>query len=250
MTGRRLPKKVFFYLVPAAISAFCTRTWQIPPPHPPSYYGREDYKDLSVFIGLALGVIAAVAVVIFLLLGALIKAIFSLVGTPLERRFGTPTRQIVAASMAGLITGVMIYLFPLACGSGKDGMMPTMTLTFDKQISVPYLIGLAIAKVVAYWACAHGGLVGGIFYPLLYYGLTLGEICQQVFKIDALVALPVMIGATPGALLPAPITALAFPVCMFVTGPTQTVPILTAIVIANAILVGSGFLEKMMSRKQ
>ena len=36
--------------------------------------GREDYKDLSVFIGLALGVIAAVAVVIFLLLGALIKA--------------------------------------------------------------------------------------------------------------------------------------------------------------------------------
>jgi len=28
------------------------------------------------------------------------------------------------------------------------------------------------------------------------------------------------------------------------------VPILTAIVIANAILVGSGFLEKMMSRKQ
>ena len=28
-----------------------------------------------------------------------------------------------------------------------------------------------------------------------------------------------MIGATPGALLPAPITALAFPVCMFVGGP-------------------------------
>eukprot|EP00435_Cladocopium_sp_Y103_P042058 s696_g11.t1 len=67
---------------------------------------------------------------------------------------------------------------------------------------------------------------------------------------DYLVAEPVMIGATPGALLPAPITALAFPVCMFVTGPTQTVPILTAIVIANAILVGSGFLEKMMSKKQ
>lgn len=35
---------------------------------------------------------------------------------------------------------------------------------------------------------------------------------------DPLVALPVMIGATPGALLPAPITALAFPVCMFVGG--------------------------------
>lgn len=28
------------------------------------------------------------------------------------------------------------------------------------------------------------------------------------------------------------------------------VPILTAIVIANAILVGTGFLEKMMSKKQ
>lgn len=30
-----------------------------------------------------------------------------------------------------------------------------------------------------------------------------------------MIAEPVMIGATPGALLPAPITALAFPVCMF-----------------------------------
>ncbi len=36
---------------------------------------------------------------------------------------------------------VSIYLFPLACGSGKDGMMPTMTLSFDKQLSVSYLIG-------------------------------------------------------------------------------------------------------------
>ena len=36
--------------------------------------GKEDYKNLSVFIGLALGVVAAVAVVIFLLLGALMKA--------------------------------------------------------------------------------------------------------------------------------------------------------------------------------
>lgn len=42
-----------------------------------------------------------------------------------------------------LLPEVMIYLFPLACGSGKDGMMPTMTLTFDKQISVPCLIGFS-----------------------------------------------------------------------------------------------------------
>lgn len=42
---------------------------------------------------------------------------------------------------------------------------------------------------------------------------------------DALVALPVMIGATPGALLPAPITALAFPVCMFVGGPRGQQPL-------------------------
>lgn len=254
MTGRRLPKKVFFYLVPVAVSAFVvayavnyaiTKSHKIPPP----LYDRG-YDNLSVFTGVGLGAIAALAVVIFLLIGALMKAIFTLVGAPLERRLGVPYRQIVTASLAGLITGVAIYLFPLACGSGKDGMMPTRALSHADKITVLELFGLALAKVVAYWACAHGGLVGGIFYPLLYFGLTLGEICAKVFHIHYVVAEPVMIGATPGALLPAPITALAFPVCMFVTGPTQTVPILTAIVIANAILVGSGFLEKVMSKKQ
>eukprot|EP00435_Cladocopium_sp_Y103_P018732 s696_g4.t1 len=187
MTGRRLPKKVFFYLVPVAVSAFVvayavnyaiTKSHKIPPP----LYDRG-YDNLSVFTGVGLGAIAAVAVVIFLLIGALMKAIFTLVGSPLERRLGVPTRQIVTASLAGLITGVAIYLFPLACGSGKDGMMPTRSLSHADKITVAELFGLALAKVVAYWACAHGGLVGGIFYPLLYFGLTLGEICAKVFHI-------------------------------------------------------------------
>eukprot|EP00913_Durusdinium_trenchii_P010181 g9546.t1 len=128
--------------------------------------------------------------------------------------------------------------------------MATDTKQQPRTIFAPELFGIAVAKVVAYWACAHGGLVGGIFYPLLYFGLTIGLICEQVFGIDGRVAVPVMIGAAPGALLPAPITALAFPVCMFVTGPSQTVPILTAVVMANAILVGTGFLEKMMGGKR
>ncbi|CAE7250365.1 unnamed protein product, partial [Symbiodinium sp. KB8] len=93
--------------------------------------------------------------------------------------------------------------------------------------------GAAVAKCVAHWACAHGGLVGGNFFPLLYYGLTLGEVCAKVFNISRAVAVPVMLGAVPGALLPAPLTALSFPVGLFVTGPVQTVPILVAIVTAS-----------------
>eukprot|EP00435_Cladocopium_sp_Y103_P019754 s696_g4.t2 len=147
MTGRRLPKKVFFYLVPVAVSAFVvayavnyaiTKSHKIPPP----LYDRG-YDNLSVFTGVGLGAIAAVAVVIFLLIGALMKAIFTLVGSPLERRLGVPTRQIVTASLAGLITGVAIYLFPLACGSGKDGMMPTRSLSHADKITVAELFGKA-----------------------------------------------------------------------------------------------------------
>lgn len=254
MAGRRLPKKVIFYLVPVAVSAFVMRWAETKHQTIHSYYGYG-YDNLSVFLGVGLGIIAAVAVTFFLIVGAIIKAIFTMLGAPLERRLGLAARQVVMASLAGLITGVAIYLFPLAFGSGKDSMMPTMAMATDtkqqpRTIFAPELFGIAVAKVVAYWACAHGGLVGGIFYPLLYFGLTIGLICEQVFGIDGRVAVPVMIGAAPGALLPAPITALAFPVCMFVTGPSQTVPILTAVVMANAILVGTGFLEKMMGGKR
>ena len=116
------------------------------------------------------------------------EALFVGIGKPLERRFGMATRQVVTASVAGLITGVAIYLFPLAFGSGKDTMAISIRFSSlpknDPMMKVPELLGVALAKSISYWACAHGGLVGGIFFPLLYYGMSVGAICSQLFDIS------------------------------------------------------------------
>ncbi|OLP80277.1 40S ribosomal protein S15 [Symbiodinium microadriaticum] len=247
MTGRRLPRKVLAFLVPAATASFVMRWAIVATPLTSHPYYAKPYDNLSVFLGLGLGLLAAAAALIFVLLGAIIKVIFGLIGRPLERRLGKRPRQVVLASLAGLITGVATFMYPLAISSGKSAMEPTMK--FALFLTTTDLLGAAVAKCVAYWACAHGGLVGGIFFPLLYYGLTLGEVCAKVFNISRAVAVPVMLGAVPGALLPAPLTALSFPVGLFVTGPVQTVPILVAIVTASMLLVGSGFLEKLMVKR-
>eukprot|EP00439_Symbiodinium_sp_Y106_P063472 s3534_g9.t2 len=247
MTGRRLPRKVLAFLVPAATASFVMRWAIVATPLTNHPYYAKPYDNLSVFLGLGLGLLAAAAALIFVLIGAIIKVIFGLIGSPLERRLGKRARQLVLASLAGLITGVATFMYPLAISSGKSAMEPTMK--FALFLTTADLLGAAVAKCVAYWACAHGGLVGGIFFPLLYYGLTLGEVCAKVFNISRAVAVPVMLGAVPGALLPAPLTALSFPVGLFVTGPVQTVPILVAIVTASMLLVGSGFLEKLMVKR-
>ncbi|CAJ1364571.1 unnamed protein product [Effrenium voratum] len=234
MQGRRLPKKVLFYLVPAATAAFVMRWAIVSTPMTSHPYYVKGYDNLSVFTGVGLGCLAAVCALIFILVGAIMKGLFTVVARPLERRLGLPTRQVVCASLAGVITGVAIYFFPLTISSGKEAMGPCMK--FAPDLTAGELLGIAMTKCVAYWACASGGLVGGIFFPLLFYGLAIGEACAKIFSISPAIAVPVMLGAVPGALLPAPITALSFPVGLFVTGPIQTVPILTAIVVGNALL--------------
>ncbi|CAK9046492.1 40S ribosomal protein S15 [Durusdinium trenchii] len=92
MAGRRLPKKVIFYLVPVAVSAFVMRWAETKHQTIHSYYGYG-YDNLSVFLGVGLGIIAAVAVTFFLIVGAIIKAIFTMLGAPLERRLGLAARQ-------------------------------------------------------------------------------------------------------------------------------------------------------------
>lgn len=184
-----------------------------------------------------------------MLLGALIKIFFVPVEKFSERFVGKAFRQVALASLGGALTGVGIYMFPLATGSGKSGMAPAMLYAQSKQLGLDTLIGIAFMKCVVYWTSAHAGMVGGIFYPLLFVGEVSGLVCADIFNIPIQTAVPIMLGAVPAALLSAPLTLLSFPVGLFVTGPVQTVPIVVAIVTTNTLLVGTGLMEKLMSKK-
>eukprot|EP00931_Biecheleriopsis_adriatica_P105967 TRINITY_DN80485_c0_g1_i1.p1 TRINITY_DN80485_c0_g1~~TRINITY_DN80485_c0_g1_i1.p1 ORF type:complete len:501 (-),score=79.56 TRINITY_DN80485_c0_g1_i1:5-1477(-) len=249
MAGRKLPKKIMVFVFPAATAAFVTRyAIKALPSNPKPFYEIVPYDNWSVFYGILLGVVAAALGLFFVLIGAVIKVPFKIIGSRVEGCCGKAARQVLLASLAGLLSGCGIYMFPLAMGSGKAGISPT--IRFADDMSLGLLIGTALAKTVTYWAAASGGLVGGIFYPLLYLGVAWGEVCAKVFNLDPQICVAVMLAALPSAILTAPLTLLAFPVGLFVTGPVQTVPIAMAIVTSNTLLVGTGFLEKLMSKGQ
>jgi len=246
MSGRKLPKKVLTYLVPASTFAFVCR-YAVEPVSIMKHPGyTQPYDNMSAVYALGLGVIAAAVGLVFLLVGAVLKKLTTKLGSAVEGRCGKAARQILLASLGGLVTGVGMYMFPLVFSSGRSAMAPTMA--HSKELSIGDLVGTGLTKCITFWMGTACGLVGGMFFPAMYIGLISGEVCARVLNLPPDITVPVMLGAVPSSFLTAPLTNLALPVGMFVMGPLHTVPIFVGVVTSNTILVGSGFLTKMLSR--
>lgn len=246
MAGRKLPKKVLTFLVPAATFAYVCR-YAVEPASVIAHPGYElAYDNMSAVYALGLGVIAAVVGLVFLIVGAVIKKVISKLSAAVEGTCGKAVRQILVASIGGLVTGVGMYMFPLVFSSGRSAMFPTMK--HAKALSLGDLLGTALMKCITFWTGTHCGLVGGLFFPAMYIGLLSGEICARLLGLPPDITVPVMLGSVPASFLTAPMTNLSLPVGLFVMGPLHTVPIFIGVVTSNTILVGTGFLQRLLSR--
>ena len=70
--------------------------------------------------------------------------------TAILRKHLKTSNQTVSPESHGT-SEVAIYLFPLACGSGKDGMMPTRALSHADKITVLELFGALARKDRKVW---------------------------------------------------------------------------------------------------
>lgn len=206
------------------------------------------YDNWSALYAIPLGAVAALVGLVFLVVQALTKRAVDGLSARVERVMGKAVRQVALAAVAGAVTGLGIYLFPLAYSSGRSAML--LTIRHRDTLSAETLLGTALTKCVTFWVGMHCGLVGGLFFPLMYIGLVTGELSARAFGLDAGVCIPLMVGAVPASFVTAPVTLLALPVGMFVMGPLNAIPIFVAIVTSNTILVGSGFLGKLMARRR
>lgn len=76
--------------------------------------------------------------------------------------------------IAGLMVGLIAVFFPTVMGTGRD----TMNQLLGQQIlnvSIGFLIALAIGKILATMISLGGGFVGGMFAPSLFVGAALGR---------------------------------------------------------------------------
>lgn len=215
----------------------------------------EVYDNLMPFKGALLGILAACAALVYAIIGALFKAVFGKLGRVLEGCCGTSGRIICLCSLAGLTTGVLGYLVPLSLASGKEGMMPVMVhsgqspVLGNGELVTTDLLWIAVAKTASYSAAAAGGMVGGPFFPVLFVGVVVGEMCARIplhwSVYPAVLTVPVAMVAMPSAVFPLPFTLVAMPLSYFHLGPLWCVPILSGIIAAYTLIVGTGLVRKL-----
>eukprot|EP00929_Paragymnodinium_shiwhaense_P074836 TRINITY_DN38293_c0_g1_i1.p1 TRINITY_DN38293_c0_g1~~TRINITY_DN38293_c0_g1_i1.p1 ORF type:complete len:511 (+),score=104.98 TRINITY_DN38293_c0_g1_i1:82-1614(+) len=256
--GRRLPLKIMTQLVPAATFSFAVKYAMdkvVDPKDDPKAPGVAiPYDQWSPVIAIGLGIIGVAGALVFLIVTAVVKGVMTKIGTAIEARCGQAVRIIALCSISGLAVGVIIYLFPLAIGSGRDTLLPSIKfaglIPGPDKLSTELYVGTGLAKTVAFAFANSGGLVGGIFFPMLFIAEILGIVCSRLLNVPFGVAVPVMFACLPAAIISAPLSMLLLPVGMFMMGPLQTVPILMGIMTANTLLVGTGVLHRLLSGGQ
>lgn len=217
----------------------------------------EHYENSMPFKAILIGAIAAFAALIFFIIQAIFKKIFVKLAACVETRCGKSVRIIAMCSLTGLLTGLLGYLVPLSLASGKESMFPTIIYASGlphpggdaKEFATSALVWTALAKAASFSAASAGGMVGGPFFPILYYGVVVGELIARI-PIDwsvypAALAVPCAMVAVPSAAFPVPFTFVAIPLCFFHLGPLWCVPILASILTAYTLVVGSGLVKKL-----
>lgn len=80
----------------------------------------------------------------------------------------------VKTLFAGLIVGVIAVFLPAVIGTGRDTMNQLLGQKI-LDITIGFMIALAIGKMLATTISLGGGFVGGMFAPALFVGAALGR---------------------------------------------------------------------------
>lgn len=85
---------------------------------------------------------------------------------------------------------------------------------------------------------------------MLYIGVVAGALAARIPGLGLFpgLTIPVVMVAVPAAIFPIPFTMVAMPLSMFKLGPLWCVPILVGIITSYTLLVGSGFVKKILSK--
>lgn len=104
----------------------------------------------------------------YFLVGVVVTVIFKILETLLDRihrRF----RIFLCCFIAGTLYGLFNFLFPLVFGSGN--LVLDSIVILGPILPSGLLVSSLFMKMVSYWVCTKGGLVGGAIFPLIAIGM-------------------------------------------------------------------------------
>lgn len=195
-----------------------------------------DLTWLNLLEGAALGVVGALAGVLFIGLFRLIKYLIQHI----------EHRHIALAIMGGLGIGWLAVLFPQTLFFSEQ-QIETELLAQSASIGVLALLGICLTKMVAICFTIHGGFRGGFIFPLFFTGASLG--LAIAFGLPALhptIAVLCCMAAVNVAITKTPISTT---VILSVLSDTTILPIVAVASFTSFLLTSNiGLLKTQRSR--
>ncbi|ESA36381.1 cl- channel voltage-gated family protein [Leptolyngbya sp. Heron Island J] len=118
---------------------------------------------LNLVEGAALGVVGALAGVLFIGIFRLVKWMIQTI----------EHRHILLALMGGLGIGWIAVLYPATLFFSEQ-QIETQLLAQSASLGVMTLLGICLTKMIAICFTIHGGFRGGFIFPLFFTGASLG----------------------------------------------------------------------------
>jgi CIC family chloride channel protein len=195
----------------------------------------------------------------YALLGVLtgfVSIYFTKANLSIERQFQKIPSGFVKMLIGGLITGLLVFLFPPLYGEGYDTLSSLLNgkgdsildhslfsaLGSNYLILILFLVLLLIFKVVAMSATTGGGGIGGIFAPSLFMGGITGYFLSKLVNFFQANRLPESNFALAGmagimaAVMHAPLTAI-FLIAEITGGYSLFIPLIVTSIVAYLTII-------------
>ena len=192
---------------------------------------------LNLLEALALGVVGAVAGVLFI-------GIFRLTKFAIGR---IENRQILLALLGGLGIGCLAVLYPQTLFFSEQ-QIETQLIEPAMTFSVVTLLGICLAKMIAISFTIHGGFRGGFIFPLFFTGASLGlAIAFIIPGVHPTIAMLCCMAAINVAITKTPISTS---IILSVLSDTSIVPIIAVASFTSFLLTSNICLLKTQRPRQ
>ena len=185
-----------------------------------------EFEVIHMAVAVLLGVLAAVVMLVFVFVIALVKRACALV----------PNRYVLAIGGATVV-GFIAFALPLTVGAGQSQL--DVVIADSASLGIWLLVAVLIAKMVAMALSLEVGFMGGNVFPMIFMGGTAGTIVYLAFPdVPLALAVSCMLAAVPGSFLKAPVSMVFIAVIALALGAETTAPVAVAVV-TSYLLIGA-----------